>query len=288
MHGNFSQTLNSAGNLIAIADPLTSRQLPDGTSTRDVFAGNAIPTSRISKVAGNVAQIYPQPNSPGNPFTHVNNYSTVGGGGTDEHQIVSKVDHNYSTRWKLFGTYSRIWANQFNTDPLGYKVNLTRHATYTRTHATVSATAVLNPGLILELHSGFARYDNPSIPYALGFDITSLGFPQTLANPTQIQSFPAFNIAGLVSVGSTASAGMGLVDLNSWGQRAALTWVHGAHSIKAGIDYRIQQLNQFQQNSLEPAFQFSNQMSAINPQRLDASSGVPMASFLLGYMQVPL
>ena len=44
-------------------------------------------------------------------------------------------------------------------------------------------------------------------------------------------------------------------------------------------------MNQFQQNSLEPAFQFSNQMSAINPQRLDASSGVPMASFLMGYMQ---
>ena len=26
----------------------------------------------------------------------------------------------------MFGTYSRIWAKQFNIDPLGYKVNLTR------------------------------------------------------------------------------------------------------------------------------------------------------------------
>jgi len=283
--GNFSQTFNSAGNMIAIADPLASHQMPDGSYMREVFPNNIIPTSRISKVAGNVAQIFPLPNSAGNPFTHVTNYATIGGGGTNEHQIVTKFDHNYSARWKFVGTYSRIWAKQFNTDPLGYKVNLTRNPSYTRTHATASATAVLNPGLIVELHSGFARYDNPSIPYALGFDITTLGFPQALANDTQIKSFPAFNIAGLVSVGSTSSAGLGLVDLNSWGQRASVTWVHGAHSMKFGVDYRIQQLNQFQQNSLEPAFQFSNQMSAINPLKLDSNSGVPMASFLLGYMQ---
>jgi hypothetical protein len=283
--GNFSQTLNSAGNLIAIADPLTTHQLSDGTYVRDVFAGNVIPPARMSNVARNVVQIYPQPNSAGNPFTHVNNYATVGGGGNNEHQIVSKLDHNFNARWKAFGTFSRIWASQFNTDPLGYKVNLTRQATYTRTHATASATAVLNPGLILELHSGFARYDSPSVPYALGFDITTLGFPQSLADQTQIKSFPAFNIAGLVSVGSTSSAGLSLVDLNSWGQRASMTWVHGAHSMKFGVDYRIQQLNQFQQNSLEPAFQFSNQMSAINPLRLDSNSGVPLASFLMGYMQ---
>jgi len=283
--GNFSQTYNSAGSMIVVADPLTSLQLANGSYTRTAFPGNIIPASRISKVAGNVAQIFPMPNALGNQFTHVNNYSTVGGGGTNEHQIVTKEDYNLSSRWRFFGTYSRTWATQFNTDPLGYKVNLTRHATYARTHATVSATAVLSPGLIVELHSGFARFDNPSIPYALGFDITSLGFPQALANQTQIQSFPAFNIAGLVAVGSTSSAGLTFVDLNSWGQRGSVTWVRGAHSIKAGIDYRVQQLNQFQQNSLEPAFQFSNQMSAVNPLALDANSGVAMASFLMGYMQ---
>jgi hypothetical protein len=42
----------------------------------------------------------------------------------------------------------------------------------------------------------------------LGFDITTLGFPQALADATQIKSFPAFNVAGLVSVGSTSSSGL--------------------------------------------------------------------------------
>jgi hypothetical protein len=282
--GNFSQTRNGAGNVIAIADPLTSRRLPDGSYVRDVFAGNIIPSSRFSKVASNVASIYPLPNTPGNPITNVNNYSTVGGGGINEHQIVTKLDHNLNTRWKLFGTYSRIWANQFNIDPLGYKVNLTRQSTYARTHVTAAATAVFSPGLIGEFHTGFARLDSPSTPYALGYDITTLGFPQSLADSTQIKSFPAFNVSGLVAVGSSASAGLTLTDLNSWGERASMTWVKGSHSLKFGVDYRVQQLNQFQQNSFEPAFQFNNQMTAINPLRLDTNSGIPFASFLLGYM----
>ena len=282
--GDFSQTRNAAGNVILIADPLTTRQLPDGSYVRDPFPGNIIPSNRISRVASNVAPIWPTPNALGNPITNVNNYSTVGGGGTNEHQIVSKLDHNLNTRWRLFGTYSRIWADTFNLDPLGYTVNLTRQASYTRTHATASATAVFSPGLIGEFRTGFARYDSPSIPYALGFDITTLGFPKTLADATQIKSFPAFNVDGLVPVGSTSSAGLTLVDLNSWGQRASMTWVKNVHTLKFGVDYRVQQLNQFQQNSLLPAFQFTSQMSAINPLRLDSNSGVPLASFLMGYM----
>ncbi len=282
--GNFSQTRNSAGNVIAIADPQTTRQLADGSYVRDTFAGNIIPSSRFSSVAANVAAIYPIPNSQGNAITNIGNYSTVGGGGTDEHQIVNKLDHNLNNRWKIFGTFSRIWADQFNRDPLGYKLNLTRQASYTRTHATAAATAVFSPGLIGEFHTGFARFDSPSVPYALGYDITTLGFPKALADQTQIKAFPAFNVAGLVSVGSSASAGLALTDLNSWGQRASMTWVKSAHTIKFGTDYRVQQLNQFQQNSFEPAFQFNNQMTAINPLRLDTSSGIPFASFLLGNM----
>ena len=281
--GDFSQTRNSAGNVIAIADALSSRQV-NGVWTRDVFPGNIIPSSRINKVAAAVTQVYPAANAAGNPVTGVNNYATVGGSGSNQHEIVTKLDHNLNSTWKLFGTYSRTWSKTNSFDPFGYAVNLTRHATSARTHATVSATAVFTPALIGEFHSGFARYDSPSIPYALGFDITTLGFPKALADATQIQSFPAFNISGLQSVGSTSSAGMTLVDLNSWGQRATMTWVKRNHNVKFGADYRVQQLNQFQQNSLEPAFQFNQQMTAINPLSLNVNSGTPFASFLMGYM----
>ncbi len=281
--GNFSQTLNAAGSVVAVADALTSRQV-NGVWTRDVFSGNIIPLNRINPVAAAVTQVFPAANAAGNPGTGLNNYGTVGGSGSNQHEIVTKLDYNLNARWKLFGTYARTWSTNTSIDPLGYKVNLTRHSTSARTHATVSATAVFSPTLIGDFHTGFARLDSPSIPYALGYDITQLGFPAALANDTQIKSFPAFNIAGLVAVGSTSSAGFTMVDLNSWGQRGTMTWVKGSHTVKFGGDYRVEQLNQFQQNSLEPAFQFDQQMTAINPLSLNANSGLPLASFLMGYM----
>ena len=280
--GNFSQTFTSSGQMVVVADPGSSYQLADGTWTRDPFPGNIIPASRFSTVASHVSQIYPQPDVAGNPLTNVNNFDTVGGGGTNEHQIVTKLDENYSSKWKFFGTFSRIWGDNTSIDPLGYKVNLTDASTYDRTHATVSAVAVFSPSLVGEFHSGFARLNNPSVPYALGYDITQLGFPQTLANETQIKSFPGFSVQGLVGVGTSGSAQEVFLDLNSWGQRAAMTWVKGSHTVKWGVDYRVEQLDQFQQNSLEPLFQFNNQFTATNPLSLNANSGIPYASFLLG------
>ena len=53
--------------------------------------------------------------------------------------------------------------------------------------------------------------------------------------------------------------------------------------MKFGGDYRVQQLNQFQSNFFGGQYSFNNQMTAINPQRLDTNSGIGMASFLMGY-----
>ncbi len=281
--GDFSQTFNSAGQLIAIADPLTTRQLPDGTYTRDLFAGNKIPASRFSTVASNVVQIYPAANAAGSPFTNVNNFSTFAGGATNQHQIVGKLDHNLNANWKFFATYAKVWGESSSRDPLNYKINLTQPNDNDREHATFAATATLSPTLFAEFHTGFARYVSTSIPYDAGFDITTLGLPQSLASQTQFQGFPGFAVTGLVPIGGQPSNGIGLNTLNSWEQRGAMTWIRGSHSLKFGVDFRIQQMNQFQSNSLEPNFNFSNQMTAINPQSLDNASGIPLASFLLGY-----
>jgi hypothetical protein len=121
-----------------------------------------------------------------------------------------------------------------------------------------------------------------SVPSALGFDITSLGFPSALATQTQFQSFPGFQISGLTSIGGSASAGESLGAHNSWDERGSLTWVKGAHTLKTSADYRVQQMNQFLANTLEPPFNFTNQMTAINPLSLNANSGIPLASFRLG------
>ena len=280
--GNFSQTYNVNGNVVLVADPLTTRQLPDGSYTRSVFPGNIIPTNRFSTVASNVLKVYPQPNAVGNTLTNVNNFSTFAGGATNQHQIVGKLDHNLNEKWKLSASYAKVWGNVSNQDPLNYSTNLTSPNDNDREHATFAATATLTPSLFFEFHTGFARYVSNSIPYDAGFDITSLGLPKSLAQQTQFQGFPGFNVDGLVSVGGTSSSGVALNTLNSWEQRGSMTWIRGSHSMKFGVDFRVEQMNQFQSNSLQPAFNFTNQMTALNPQSLDINSGVPFASFLLG------
>ena len=75
------------------------------------------------------------------------------------------------------------------------------------------------------------------------------------------------------------------MDLNSWGQRASMTWVKGSPYISSSaLDYRIQQLNQFQQNSFEPAFQFNNQMSALTLCGSTQTAVFRSPPFMMGYM----
>ncbi len=109
--GNFSQTFTAAGAQVAIADPLTTALQPNGTFARQVFPGNVIPQNRISRVAGNVVKVFPLPTLSGQGFTNVNNFSTRAGSRVNEHQVVTKIDHNLNARWKVFGTYARDWLN---------------------------------------------------------------------------------------------------------------------------------------------------------------------------------
>src|SRR6185312_15691959 len=83
---------------------------------------------------------------------------------------------------------------------------------------------------------------------------------------------------------SANSGGANVGAFNSWGERGSITSVKGAHTLKFGGDFRVQQMNHLFQNSFEPIFNFTNQMTAINPLSLNSASGVPMASFMLGYV----
>lgn len=280
--GNFSQTFNAAGNLVSIADPGTSTLQANGSYTRQVFPGNIIPLTQLSKVATNVAQLFPLPNISGTPFTNTNNYAALSTSRNNQQNGVGKFDHNLNDRWKIFGTYAKLWDQPITGNPWPAPINFTRAQTDDHEQATLSATAVLTPRLIVELHTGFARVAEFGVPNSLGYDVTKLGFPQSFANSTQIESFPEFAISGFTAIGSANSAGENVGAFNSWGERASLAWVKGSHTFKFGVDFRVQQMNMVFENSFEPIFNFTNQFTAINPLSLNSASGVPAASFMLG------
>jgi outer membrane receptor for ferrienterochelin and colicin len=59
--GDFSQTRTSAGQLITIYDPLTTRPNPAGGFIRDPFPGNVSPTGRIDPITKAILDHYPKP-----------------------------------------------------------------------------------------------------------------------------------------------------------------------------------------------------------------------------------
>ena len=156
----------------------------------------------------------------GQAFTNVNNYSTRAASRVNEHQVISKIDHNLNARWKIFGTYSRDWLDQGNDDPFGFEPKLTRAVKNIRNHATVSATAVFSPSSDRRIPHRLRPAVFQQFPQRIGFDITTLGFPRAFADQAQIRSYPSFSVAGLAGIGGSGSAGQSFGGMNSWGQRA--------------------------------------------------------------------
>src|SRR5438034_3551961 len=73
LQGDFSQTFNSAGQLIQIFDPLSTVCNAAGVCTRTQFPGNIIPKGRFNAVAAAMAALMPTANAQG-MITGANNF----------------------------------------------------------------------------------------------------------------------------------------------------------------------------------------------------------------------
>ena len=123
--GDFSQSRNSAGQLITIYDPLTTRANPNGSGfIRDPFPGNVIPANRINPISVAMMANMPLPDT-GRSF---NGQATLDDG--PQRQETLKVDHKWSDRWTTAGMYgyqhtkepgSAFWGEHFTVagDPGG-------------------------------------------------------------------------------------------------------------------------------------------------------------------------
>src|SRR5713101_2700473 len=285
--GDFSQTLNSAGQTVVIADPLATRPGTGGALVRDPFPANRIPSGRIDGVADRLRQngrVWALPNSSGQPFTGVGNFSSSASQPSDEDQVVTRIDHTVNAVWKLFGTYGAQSFALGGYDPFRNGTDLLtvggNESNLTQT-AVIGATAVFSPKLVAELRSSYSRFRNNRIPRSDGFDLTSIGFPASLASLQQFRAFPRLTFSGVQSLGKLSTSEIRRIS-NNWNQSGSLTWIHGTHSIKFGAQFRVQQLNDIQLDNSSTDFTFNERFTSVDPLRSTAVSGNTIASFLLG------
>ena len=109
--GDFSQTVDAAGNPLPIYDPQSTRlnagydaSKPVSASNpqyaRDPFAGNLIPSTRLDPVAMKTLNFYPQANSNAGPFFR-NNYFVFSPETNQANGMIFKVDHTLGERHRL-------------------------------------------------------------------------------------------------------------------------------------------------------------------------------------------
>lgn len=285
--GDFSSTYNSAGKLVTIYNPFSTRPNPavPGQYIRDPFAGNKIPQNMLDPVALKIISFYPEPNTTGSPFTNANNYISNAPMIVDQDAGSARIDQNVNPMYHLFGRFgwSLTSLSQPNTygnvaSPGAAAVGTTQFHNWS---FALDNTIAFSPTLLLTLDYGWARWFQSRQTLSYGFNNASLGFPTSLVNSIQIPMFPAINVGGGYSGMSGQSYLLNGNDTHSF--LASLTKIHGRQTIRTGIDLELHLINYFNVQASGGTYNFAiAQTQGPNPNVATALAGNGFASLLLG------
>ncbi|MBW8862228.1 MAG: carboxypeptidase regulatory-like domain-containing protein [Acidobacteria bacterium] len=290
LNGDFSNLRDAQGRLITIYDPATGR-LVNGQWVRDPFPNNQIPANRINPVAQQLAQYFLKPNAaaPGGSDPWRNNFVFAPNLAFDTfNNLVTKVDHNFSDRTRMFVRYAYNLRTedrstngitsgpaQDGSKPLQRK-NHTGVADWVN---TVSSSLVLNVRSGLNQFVQLSRSDE-----GLSFNPSDLGFPASLANQLPFQTFPRVNF---FTTGTTVEyQNLGRQDRNNevttiWSVQPNFSWVKGRHDVRGGLDMRVSWLTR-EINANLFVLSFDRRFTQRLYNQSEALSGNAIASFLLG------
>ncbi|QOY87373.1 TonB-dependent receptor [Paludibaculum fermentans] len=276
-NGNFSNLRDASGKLIQLYDPSTTKQNPNGSGfVRDPLPNNIIPTNRLDPVSLKMMQFYPLPNrTPTNAYTFANNW--IGQVQEERHmnQWTAKGDHRFNDKNTLSGRWA--YYKHFNNN--GFAGSLPdpnvrqRLDNYLNYNGVISDTHSFTPTMLNEFRISAARQAFPFTAYSYG-----QGWPAKLGLPSSVpgDTLPRVD-NGLPGFGAFT---VGLRGSTTWQFVDSLTKIAGSHTMKFGVDFRLQQANNYQREVPSGQFNFSAGLTQ-NPQT-PVGTGSSFATFLLG------
>ena len=285
-NGDFSKTLNQAGQLVVVYDPTSTVANPAvaGQSIRTPFAGNILPANRLDPIARKLIDYYPQPNAPGDRFTDFNNYANNAGRSIDQNQLSGRIDHTVSSKYRVFGrvahnrtilTQPDSYGNVATPDPGAVGTTPFRQTTVALDNAFT-----LSPTTILNLKYGLARWYQFRETRSYGFDLRTLGYPDSIVRQFQIPVFPAVNIEQYSPLGGQSYFNSGNDTHSLIG---SLTKIVGKHTLKIGGESRLRRINFILIGGGSGTYTFNRAFTrGPNPLTFYDNSGQGVASFLLG------
>jgi hypothetical protein len=276
----------------AIYDPGTTR-LEGGRLVREVFPGNIIPRSRISRVSQNLAALMkkhylPQVREPNGQLALINNtfFPISNQAGFTQNQFSAKGDHYVSAAHKLSGSFvyvdrprnlldqGGVW--DF-TDPEGGPLSRARLQHVRSWYGRLAHDWTITPTVLNHFTAGYNRQRNPSQSKHLdepGAQVLGI------RGIDQAKNYPEINITG----GDRVNFPMLGYQANDFGAGQTyeyidtLSWMKGRHSLRFGVDYRKNYLS-WRNNAGPGRFNFGQDVTGLPGFN---QTGHPFASMLLG------
>lgn len=220
--GDYSQVVDSKGNLVIIKDPDTG--LP--------FPGNRIPPSRLDPVFQNfLKQGVPTTTDPtGNLFYARKNIS-------DDTQWSVRTDHQFNDNNRVF---FRIYREDSTTPNLGTPGNIVSYSNslmQLSTNASLNYMHIFRPNLVGDFGVTFNRSWGVR-GQITPFTWTDLGVKLTPAASSK--DFILNSVPGYFNINLFGDA---ILARNNFQYKGSLAWQHGKHSVKFGFDIIRRQFN---------------------------------------------
>ncbi len=278
--GDFS--FGGLGN--PIYDPATTRQLADGSWTRDLFPDKRVPLSRIDPVPQAILKYDPwnAPNVSGSFDANgpINNLLYDEKSRTFYEDYNGRLDHQFSSKFKIYGSYTYNHRNGIGRPSIirlkEFDGDNGNETPSTFQNYSAGKTWVISPTMINDARVGFFRWR-----YDKRVPSWGQNWPQKLGIPNVPQDLmPRFNVFGLTVSGPYRRIGETL------SFRDDLTKIVGRHAFKMGYELLRLRLNVISTTYPSGNFQLSGNSTGLQPNGASMPrTGNSFACFLLGYVR---
>jgi hypothetical protein len=254
-------TGNFPGVTATIKDPLNGNA---------PFAGNVIPTNRISPVVLKLQQYYPATNLPG----LASNYSVPVPTRISTDQTLDRIDQNIGDKIRIY--VRAHYQDQPAFGGAAIPVNGSTTPT-TTTNYTAGYTHTLTANLVNDFRVGRYYFDSSTVnPFTVANNTTAgtnLGIPGfNFDSTTGDPGIPDFNITGFNGLNESGTNWYQNDSTNQFSEQ--LSWNRGAHNIMAGFEFSRLATGRTAVNSARGGFTFNGTITGYAP-----------ADFILGMPQ---
>lgn len=297
------RTLHTFAN--PIFNPVPSLTAPNASSRTSYYNQAAgayvIPAGQISTVGQSILNLYPTALPAGSPGLSTGfNFTASPTRVLNDSEFDARVDHQLTSKDRIFGRFSWDNASQFNPSGLpgfGSKSSFTSTTNF-RTRArniAFSETHIFSPHVLNEAAIGFNRDFNTIHAFGYGTNFaSSIGIPGANLGDLATSGMTLIGLTGFNPIGDRLFSPY-LGGTNVYHVYDSLSVVKGKHTMVFGFDFRPMQNNGLGETYLHGQMAFTKNFTAYSPTSTfaatitDPASGItgangsPIASLLLGY-----